>query len=346
MACLLKKIAAYRVTSRRARGGLPIRRGRLAVAHNRRYEICSWPRPVYMGQIPILSNISWKSGRFPVLIHPERHPATPRGARADMTNSEESILNLTTIFMTLAGVAAGLLAGLLISNWRARQKASSGLRVPVKWPLVPRGLVTTSENEVWSWLRNVFHDHMVMVKVPVLRFTIPTDRERHKSAQWLEMLGAVYTTFTVCTADGTVVGCVDVPGKRGLGQANRELKEALLSDCNIAYTVVRSNSLPQPDAMRAAFLGEIANEFTTEPQQVYSEDTQFSAEVMNFTKEKMRAAKESAQRQINKQAQDAGGRPQHSGHGSLVAEANNSRFPTEWENSFIGEMDTRPAKLE
>lgn len=267
------------------------------------------------------------------------------GQQSDQ-QSEESILNLTIIIMTLGGVVAGLLAGVLISNWRANRKAANGLRVPVKWPLVARGLVTTSENEVWSWLRSVFHDHMVMVKVPVLRFTIPMDRERHKSAQWLEMLGAVYTTFTVCAVDGTVVGCVDVPGKRGLGQANRELKEALLSDCNISYTVVRSNSLPRPEAMRAAFLGEVANEFTTEPQEVYSEDAQFSAEVMNFTKEKMRAAKESAQRQINRQAQDAGGRSQHSGHGSLVTEADTGRFPSEWENSFIGEADTRPGRLE
>ncbi len=254
-------------------------------------------------------------------------------------------MNSTTIFMTVVGALVGVLAGFLISNWMKHRKSANGLRVPVKWPLVARGLVTTSENEVWSWLRNVFHDHLVMVKVPVLRFTIPTDRERHKSAQWLDMLDAVYTTFTVCTLDGTVVGCVDVPGKRGLGQANRELKEALLSDCNIAYTVVRSNSLPRAEAMRAAFLGELANEFTTEPQQVYSEDVQFSAEVMAFTKEKMRAAKESAQRQINKQAQDAGGR-QNSARGPQVAEASNSRFPAEWDNSFIGEADTRPGRLE
>jgi hypothetical protein len=255
-------------------------------------------------------------------------------------------LNSNTIFMTVLGVAVGVLGGFLLSIWLKRRAIASGLRVPVKWPLVSRGLVTTSENEVWSWLRNVFHDHMVMVKVPVLRFTIPVDRERHKSAQWLEMLDAVYTTFTVCTHDGTVVGCVDVPGKRGLGQANRELKEALLSDCNIAYTVVRSNSLPRAEAMRAAFLGELSNEFITEPQQVYSEDVQFSAEVMAFTKEKLRAAKESAQRQINKQAQDAGGRNSPGSRGPQVTEVSNSRFPAEWDNSFIGEADTRPGRLQ
>ena len=259
-------------------------------------------------------------------------------------------MNLTTWMMTLLGVAAGLIAGVMLTTWRLRKEASDGLHVPAKWPLVARGLVTTSEDEVWKWLRSTFHDHLVMIKVPVLRFTIPMDGERHKSAQWLELLNGVYTTFTVCTTDGTVVGCVDVPGTRGLGQANRELKEALLSDCNISYTVVRSHSLPKVEAMRAAFLGEIVDEFLTEPQPVYGHNSSFQAEVAAFTKEKMRAAKEAAQREINLQAQQTSARAGNPGyHGDRgspdSASGAPSRFPTEWEDSFIQPVDTRPARL-
>lgn len=260
-------------------------------------------------------------------------------------------MNLITGMMTLIGVVAGLIAGVLFTTWRMRRQTDEGLRVPDRWPLVPRGLVTTSEDEVWKWLRSTFHDHLVMIKVPVLRFTIPMDRERHKSAQWLEMLNGVYTTFTVCTTDGTVVGCVDVPGKRGLGQANRELKEALLSDCNISYTVVRSNSLPKVEAMRAAFLGEIVDDYLTEPQPVYGEESVFQAEVAAFTKEKMRAAKEAAQREINQQARNASASTGNSGFNadslSRGAEAGPpSQFPTQWEDSFIEPADTRPARLD
>ena len=259
-------------------------------------------------------------------------------------------MNLTTLMLTLLGVAAGLIAGVMLTTWRMRQETSDGLRVPAKWPLVARGLVTTSEDEVWKWLRSTFHDHLVMIKVPVLRFTIPMDRERHKSAQWLEMLNGVYTTFTVCTTDGAVVGCVDVPGTRGLGQAHRELKEALLADCNISYTVVRSNSLPKVEAMRAAFLGEIVDEFMTEPQPVYDEGGNFQSEVAAFTREKMRAAKEAAQREINRHARQAPGKPLNPAphgdrRGTDSASGAPSRFPTEWDDSFIQPLDTRPAKL-
>ena len=254
-------------------------------------------------------------------------------------------MNFTTLTMTLIGVGAGLMVGILLANWQMRRVTRVGLRIPARWPLVSRGLVTASEAEVWTWLRGAFHDHLVMIKTPVLRFTIPMEGERHKSREWLEMLNGVYTTFTVCTMDGTVVGCVDVPGTRGLPQSNRAIKEALLSDCNISYTVVRSNSLPKVEAMRAAFLGEIVDDFLTEPQPVFGEDSTFQEEVALFTKDKMRAAKEAAQREINQQA-----KTRNSGfNGDSASPAGeesspSSRFPSHWQDSFIEPVETRPAR--
>jgi hypothetical protein len=254
-------------------------------------------------------------------------------------------LNFTTLTMTMIGVGAGLMVGVLLANWQMRRVTRVGLHIPSKWPLVSRALVTDTEAEVWHWLRSAFHDHLVMIKTPVLRFTIPMEGERHKSREWLEMLNGVYTTFTVCTMDGTVVGCVDVPGKRGLPQSNREIKEALLSDCNISYTVVRSSSLPKVEAMRAAFLGEIVDDFLTEPQPVFGEDSTFQEEVAMFTKDKMRAAKEAAQREINQQA-----RARNSGfNGHNVTPAGEesgtpSRLPSQWQDSFIEPAENRPGK--
>ncbi len=247
--------------------------------------------------------------------------------------------------MTLIGVGTGLMVGILLTARQMRRPEDADLRIPSKWPLVARPLVTPGEAEVWRWLRNTFHDHIVMIKTPVLRFTIPMKGERHKSREWLELLKGVYTTFTVCTTDGTVVGCVDVPGTPGLPQSNREIKEALLSDCNISYTVLHSNALPKVAVMRAAFLGEIVDDFLTEPQPVFADDSTFQDEVASFTLNKMRATKEAAQREINQQAKtrNSSFSDESASPGSDESGAT-SRFPSHWQDSFIESSDSQPGK--
>ena len=254
-------------------------------------------------------------------------------------------MNFTTLTMTLIGVATGLMVGVFLTAWQMRRAERAQLRIPARWPLVARALLTPGEAEVWQWLRSAFRDHVVMIKTPVLRFTIPMEGERHNSREWLEMLNGVYTTFTVCTMEGVVVGCVDVPGTRGLPQSNREIKEALLSDCSISYTVVSGNSLPKVEAMRAAFLGEIVDGFLTEPQPVFDEDSTFQDEVALFTQDKVRATKEAAQREINLRAET-----RNSGFngdsGTPVNEESGatSRFPTHWLDSFVEPGEHKPAK--
>ena len=254
-------------------------------------------------------------------------------------------MNFTTLTMTLIGVGTGLMVGILLTAWQMRRAGRADLRIPAKWPLVARALLTPGEAEVWQWLRSTFHDHVVMIKTPVLRFTIPMEGERHNSREWLELLKGVYTTFTVCTMDGTVVGCVDVPGTRGLPQSNREIKEALLSDCSISYAVLRCNGLPKVAVMRAAFLGEIVDDFLTEPQPVFAEDSTFQDEVAMFNLNKVQATKEAAQREINQQAKTRNsGFDSNSVTPASEESGATSRFPSHWQDSFIESTDPQPGK--
>ena len=264
-------------------------------------------------------------------------------------------MNLTTWLMTVLGVAVGLLPGALLNAWWLRRKARARLQLPHKWPLGARGVVTTSEHEVWRWLRHTFHDHVVMVKMPVQRFTFPLDKEKGQanSERWLELLNGIYTTFTVCTTDGKVVGCVDVPGKRGLSQDTCDLKEMLLSDCGIAYTVVRGARLPTGAAMRTAFLGEIPVERVEERHEMLAEDSSFHAEIDAFTKHRMKAAKEAALKELNmgtrQAAQSANNRNvgfNSEGTGSIRVPDKPGRRTVLWEDSFMLPPDTRPARLE
>ena len=268
-------------------------------------------------------------------------------------------MNFLTVLMTLAGIAVGAVVAVLVYAWLLRQKAADRLRVPHVWPLGPRGLVTTDELLVWKWLRNTFPDQQVLVKVAVLRFTTPLEKtqkkekDREQVEKWMELLNNVYTTFTVTNADGKVLGCVDVQGKRAVSRASRELKENLLSDCGIAYTSVRSSQLPTASAMRAAFLGEVPVELVQEPAETRGGDSGFHADIKSFTKQRIQAAKDAALKELNKEASEEAAhaaRTASIGFGAdgtgLKPAGKPDRFSTSWDDSFIQSADTRPGKLE
>lgn len=260
-------------------------------------------------------------------------------------------MNLTGLLMTFLGLLLGAVIGIGGYVWWLRRQASESLRLPDKWPLVSRVLITNEEYEVLKWLRTTFHDHMVMIKLPVLRFTKPTDLDKNGGGKrWQDLLGGVYCTFTICTANGNVVGCVDVPGKRGISKSARQVKESLLEDCRIAYTLVRSTALPSSSAMRAAFLGEVEVEEQVEHQPTRGGDSSFHADLDSFTRQKRLAAKDAALRELNKgndvkpepKTQPAGFNPD--GTGSFTTRKPD-RFPQQWDDSFIGVDESRPAKL-
>lgn len=252
------------------------------------------------------------------------------------------------------GVVVGIALGALLYRGWMRRHAGRKLRLPERWLLDARGLVTSEEMAVWKWLRKAFSDHVVMVKVPVMRFTVPSTRGRpeNKEQHWHELLNGVYCTFTVSNMEGKVVGCVDVPGKRGLTRAQREMKEDLLAACGIGYTTVHSVSLPSGNAMRAAFLGE-AEVVETDAEDTRGGDSSFHAALNDFTTEKVRAAKAAAMQELkDSQAAATEAQEKHraggfnpEGTGSFMTREKSDRFAVQWDDSFTMPAETRPAKL-
>ena len=203
----------------------------------------------------------------------------------------------------VAGMLTGIVGGVLVYAWTLRRQAAERMRLPQAWPLAARSIVNDEEREVLRWLYVTFHDHLVMVKVSVLRFTSPVHSDRDGTAiRWQSLLNGVYCTFTICTPDGKVVGCMDVSGKRGVSKAKRDLKEHLLADCGIGYAVLNPRELPKASAMRAAFLGEIEAGDTWQDQETRGGDSSFHADLDSFNQQKRQAAKEAALKELNKLA--------------------------------------------
>ena len=159
-------------------------------------------------------------------------------------------LVLTPAVTAVVGVAFGVLLYRSLEARAAKKKR----RLPVQWQLQARPLFTDVEHTVWHWLKGAFYDHYVLVKIPVIRFLSP--RSAAEGPHSHELLKGVYCSFTVCAADGTVIGCIDVPGPSGLRASNRDLKQKLFDGCGIAYAVVSAAALPAREVVRDVFLGE------------------------------------------------------------------------------------------
>ena len=151
-------------------------------------------------------------------------------------------------------LVAGLAVGALVHSWWVKREASAKRRIPRQWPLTVRSLVNSKERRVWRWLVRAFLDHHVMVKMPVTRFTMPTQKDQGQ--HWFQLLSGVYCTFTICTAEGVVIGCVDVPGPLGLSLSNQTLKHTLLTQSQIGYWVVDPDHMPSVSEIRSGFIAE------------------------------------------------------------------------------------------
>ncbi len=125
------------------------------------------------------------------------------------------------------GAVIGVAIGAALLHWYNQSEQRKRRRIPKEWPLRIRPLVNNREKKVWLWLSKVMFDQQILIKLPVIRFTAPSDRD--DAAHWYQLLNGLYCTFTVCGADVHVIGCVDVPGRFGLARKNRVLKQTLRS---------------------------------------------------------------------------------------------------------------------
>ncbi len=230
-------------------------------------------------------------------------------------------------FMQLVFFCTGLALGLTAFFVYGRILARNRKRIPREWPLKARPLVNNREKQVWIWLLKVMFDQQVLVKVPVTRFTAP--HLQNEATHWYQLLNGLYCTFTICSLDGQVIGCIDVPGPQGLSMGNQALKHKLLTQCGIHYWVVDPDQLPHLLQLRTAFLGEHAARATDNSQ--LDSRLKDVSDNLHAIVDRQRQRKEVAQLHASMSNQ---------------SEFSESRTPGGWDqNSFITPLDSRPAGL-
>ncbi len=126
--------------------------------------------------------------------------------------------------------------------WRsARKQAADDL--PSEWPLVQRPLFSPEERTLYRQLRAALPHHMILAKVPLVRFCQPVDRNDVR--YWFGLLGPIHVSFIICADNGRVLAALDI--KRPDFKPSRRttvIKQAVLTACRIRYIECRSDQLP------------------------------------------------------------------------------------------------------
>lgn len=138
-------------------------------------------------------------------------------------------------------VVALVITALFFIAVRRRARAPSR-PLPSEWSLVPRPVFNGDERRVYRQLREALPHHIVLSKLPLVRFCQPNDPNEVR--YWYELLGGIHVAFAVCSANGRVLAAIDLDTDRGSSKRSLSIKQAVLAACRVRYLRCPADNLP------------------------------------------------------------------------------------------------------
>ncbi|MDE2297428.1 MAG: DUF2726 domain-containing protein [Burkholderiales bacterium] len=142
----------------------------------------------------------------------------------------------------IVALAALALLALVLALWAFNSKPKKSLELPTEWALTARPVFSTDERRVYRLLREALPHHIVLSKLPLVRFCQPTDPNEVR--YWFDLLGSSHVTFAVCSANGRVLAAIDLDTDRGNSRRVMQIKQSVLSACRVRYLRCPVDQLP------------------------------------------------------------------------------------------------------
>jgi hypothetical protein len=142
----------------------------------------------------------------------------------------------------IAALAALALLIVALGLWAFRRKPKKAAELPTEWALAARPVFSADERRVYRLLREALPHHIVLSKLPLVRFCQPTDPNEVR--YWFDLLGASHVTFAVCSANGRVLAAIDLDTDRGNSRRAVQIKQSVLSACRVRYLRCPVDHLP------------------------------------------------------------------------------------------------------
>lgn len=141
----------------------------------------------------------------------------------------------------LATASLALLAGAFVL-WLISRRKPKHTPLPTEWTLAPRPVFSTDERRVYRQLREALPHHIVLSKLPLVRFCQPTDPQEVRF--WYELLGSLNVTFAICSANGRVLAAIDLDNDRSNSRRAQQIKQSVLGACRVRYLRCPVDHLP------------------------------------------------------------------------------------------------------
>lgn len=141
----------------------------------------------------------------------------------------------------LASLSAILLIAATLLGWLARRRKEPA-PLPAEWALTARPVFNTDERRVYRQLREALPHHIVLSKLPLVRFCQPLDPQQTR--YWYQLLGAINVSFAICSANGRVLAAIDLDNDRHGSRRTIQIKQSVLGACRIRYLRCPVDHLP------------------------------------------------------------------------------------------------------
>jgi hypothetical protein len=160
-------------------------------------------------------------------------PAVILQARDPMQTLPWILLLIVLLVATLGGLAL----------WaRTAGQGQSLVPLPTEWALTARPVFATDERRVYRLLREALPHHIVLAKLPLVRFCQPIDSNEVR--YWYDLLGSHHVAFAVCSANGRVLAALDLEIDRGSSRRVIQIKQSVLAACRVRYLRCPPDRLP------------------------------------------------------------------------------------------------------
>ena len=147
----------------------------------------------------------------------------------------------TTVPWIIALVfACGFVALALLWVWRRPSQGTKPL--PSEWALSARPVFSTDERRVYRLLKEALPHHVILSKLPLVRFCQPTEAKQVR--YWFDLLGATHVTFAICSPNGRVLAAVDLDAERHASSRSLQIKQSVLGACRVRYLRCPIDNLP------------------------------------------------------------------------------------------------------